>query len=1376
MNISTRKIARPAFLISEFGTMQIPLKSTGLIISLIYLAIAPASGQDISFETLSSRFDQQIRPILSRHCLGCHSTEKMEGDLDLEHFTNLTEVRKLPETWRHAREQVTAGEMPPKNRKRPTSGEIATLTGWISDYLRAEALANAGDPGPVLVRRLTNVEYDNTIRDLTGFDLKPTREFPSDGAAGEGFSNVGEALVMSPALLEKYMTAAREVASHLVLTPTGTKFSKAATPADWTNELLDEIRSFYKLRTDPEGHTRVNLQGLQWDTNAGGRIPIAAYLHATIQLRDSGNATEAAIEQLAAREKLSPKYLKTLWQSLNDKNPTPLLASIQTKWQKTDLNAIGPLALEIQNWQRALTKFGSVGHFKKWLGTNDPLVTTQILREALKPAADSDKLKLELGSIIISENAIDAGTIVWDNPRLEKPGQPPIPLNQLDDVQKNILAVRDELKQPEKYLAALDEIQNGGGKSDFNRLARDKGLRVELLQAWSVATGIGESPAPVSLNLMTEKQENIGGYQFVKGWGKPETPNVAANSSDQIVRIPGILKGHSIAVHPSPSLAVAIVWTSPVAGTFDIDTKVNDAHGDCGNGVTWSLELRRGRVRQVLAAGVADTSKPNVIAPQKDVRIEKGLVVALVIGPRDREHSCDLTEVNLNLTEKTSAKKAWSLAGDVSPGLHAGNPHADSHGNAGVWAFAVEPVAGTQMNEMAVIPRGSKLEQWLAETNRDSRQKIASEIQSLLNGSQKPAAASPDAQLLTRINSLQGPIFSAIDFSRIATSGKPNQLELKFGENKAIAIPAEIADGRTFVANVRPGPDFPASSGIQPRISQIGNFPSAYSFDQPLVIAGDQARTAWIKAFDSFRSLFPGALCYPQIVPVDEVVTLALFHREDDNLARLMLSENEIAYLNRLWDELWFVSQEPLKVEVGYKQFMEYVTQDGDVRIFEPLRQPIRDRAAKFRTELAAAEPLQYQSVLKIIDKAWRRPLQNQDRITLENLYKKLRKQAVPHAEALRLVLVRGLVAPAFLYRLEPGNEAAKSRPLDNWELASRLSYFLWSSLPDDQLRSHADAGRLGDAKVLSAEVSRMLADPKARALATEFAAQWLHMKDFNTLNEKSEKIFPEFADLKGDMYEEVVQFFTDFFRRNRPISEILTSDRTFLNENLARFYETAGVTGPAFVPVDGIKQNGRGGLLGFAALTARQAGASRTSPILRGNWLLETLLGEKLPKPPKNVPQLPESELDTNGLTMRQITEKHRADPACSKCHDRIDPFGMALEAFDPIGRLRKADLGGRPIDTSVTLPDGTKFSGLTGLRDYLVNRRQADFQRQFDRKLLGYALGRAVIVSDDPLLEELSRLASRPGTGIHNTIQQIVASPQFRNQRGISAEVTSN
>jgi hypothetical protein len=165
--------------------------------------------------------------------------------------------------------------------------------------------------------------------------------------------------------------------------------------------------------------------------------------------------------------------------------------------------------------------------------------------------------------------------------------------------------------------------------------------------------------------------------------------------------------------------------------------------------------------------------------------------------------------------------------------------------------------------------------------------------------------------------------------------------------------------------------------------------------------------------------------------------------------------------------------------------------------------------------------------------------------------------------------------------------------------------------------------------------------------------------------------------------------------------------------------------------------------------------------------------LGEKLPKPPKNVPQLPESELDTDGLTVRQITEKHRADPACAKCHDRIDPFGMALEAFDPIGRRRSADLGGRPVDTSVELKDGTKFKDIDGLRNYLLTSKKAEFIRQFHRKLLGYALGRSVRVSDDPLIDEMqAKISDKPLTGVQDSILSVILSPQFRNQRGLNAD----
>jgi hypothetical protein len=190
-----------------------------------------------------------------------------------------------------------------------------------------------------------------------------------------------------------------------------------------------------------------------------------------------------------------------------------------------------------------------------------------------------------------------------------------------------------------------------------------------------------------------------------------------------------------------------------------------------------------------------------------------------------------------------------------------------------------------------------------------------------------------------------------------------------------------------------------------------------------------------------------------------------------------------------------------------------------------------------------------------------------------------------------------------------------------------------------------------------------------------------------------------------------------------------------------------------------------------MAAILAKQSGASRTSPVLRGNWLLEMLLGEKLPKPPKNVPQLPESELDTGGLTVRQITEKHRSVESCAKCHNKIDPFGFALEKFDAIGRRRQADLAGRPIDTQVELKDGTRFADITGLREYLLERRREEFLHHFYRKLLGYSLGRAVQLSDHPLLGEIEALQRSKGYHIQDAISTIVQSPQFRLRRGLGS-----
>jgi len=413
-------------------------------------------------------------------------------------------------------------------------------------------------------------------------------------------------------------------------------------------------------------------------------------------------------------------------------------------------------------------------------------------------------------------------------------------------------------------------------------------------------------------------------------------------------------------------------------------------------------------------------------------------------------------------------------------------------------------------------------------------------------------------------------------------------------------------------------------------------------------------------------------------------------------------------------------------------------------------------------------------------------------------LYRKLRAEEIPHEEAIRLTLARVLVAPAFLYRAEKPGPGDQPGPVNDWELATRLSYFLWSSAPDAQLRAVAASGKLRKPDVLAAQTRRMLRDARVRRLATEFACAWLHIYDFDQLGEKSERHFPTFASLRGAMYEETIRFFTDLFQRNSSVLDILDADYTFLNEALAKHYgipnsiyrssrreealveirnnqslltsAATGLDAPAsngWYRVEGVKPFGRGGILGQATTLAKQSGASRTSPILRGDWVAEVLLGDKIPRPPKDVPRLPEDEA-TETLTVRELTAKHSTDPKCYGCHRRIDPYGYSLEAFDAIGRFRDRDLGGRPIETRAKTMDGAEFEGLEGLRDYLLTKRRDAFLKQFCRKLLGYSLGRSVLISDGPLIAQMRDQLKSHDYRISAAIETIVRSKQFREIRG--------
>ena len=236
-------------------------------------------------------------------------------------------------------------------------------------------------------------------------------------------------------------------------------------------------------------------------------------------------------------------------------------------------------------------------------------------------------------------------------------------------------------------------------------------------------------------------------------------------------------------------------------------------------------------------------------------------------------------------------------------------------------------------------------------------------------------------------------------------------------------------------------------------------------------------------------------------------------------------------------------------------------------------------------------------------------------------------------------------------------------------------------------------------------------------------------------------------------------------------MAAVLDADYAFLNDALAKHYGIPGVIGPEFRKVDGVRKYGRGGILGLASVQAKQSGASRTSPVLRGNWVVETLLGEKLPRPPANVPKLPEEEGGADKLTTRQQVEKHAKAPECAVCHVRIDPFGFALEKYDTIGRFRDKDLGGLAVDSKAKLKDGTDFEGIDGLRTYLLSKKKDVIVRLYCKKLLGYALGRSVTLSDTALVDEIVAEMTKHDGRVSAAVQAIVRSPQFLMVRGQGA-----
>ena len=394
---------------------------------------------------------------------------------------------------------------------------------------------------------------------------------------------------------------------------------------------------------------------------------------------------------------------------------------------------------------------------------------------------------------------------------------------------------------------------------------------------------------------------------------------------------------------------------------------------------------------------------------------------------------------------------------------------------------------------------------------------------------------------------------------------------------------------------------------------------------------------------------------------------------------------------------------------------------------------------------------------------AYRRPATDDDLVIPMRFFKQ--RFAVDGFEAgVETALSAVLVNPHFLLRAEkaPASHApGTAYRISDVELASRLSFFLWSSIPDEQLLTLAEAGQLRDADVLSSQVQRMLKDQRSQSLVSNFAAQWLYLRNLDSF-QPDRRLFPNFDDnLRIALRRETELLFESVVREDRSVLDLLSTDTTFLNERLARHYEIPHVSGSHFRPVALSKDSHRGGLLRHGSILAVTSYATRTSPTIRGNWILENILGTPAPPPPPNVPSL-KDEMASSAVTIRERLAEHRENPACASCHNLMDPVGFSLENFDAVGRWRMFDQE-QPVDSSGALPDGTKVDSLEELEAGILERPEM-FVSTLTGKLLTFALGRGVEFHDAPAIRRVVREAADNDYQFSSLVQAIVTSTPFQ------------
>ncbi len=987
---------------------------------------------------------QPVRPVIEKTCVECHGGKKTKGGIDLKALLEDPKVAENFELWEKVAEAVHGGDMPPEDEVQPTAEEKAGMLAWLSGSLDMAAKANAGDPGPVTVRRLTNAEYDNTVRALTGIDYGHGKQFLADGGGGEGFSNVGDVLFVSPQQLDKYLTAARKLTEHAAILPgRGIVFQETRVGMRGPVQLKDQAeQSLYVW------YQKMAEKDIPKD---GEDMREADYMTACWKLKHAALTGAGSLEDMAREMKLSPAFLANWWDMLNgDKPKSRFLDLTRLPWRElpgpdaADPKAVPPTVKEaisqIQDQRRSWTNLDKT---KGWVNTQ-------------RRQQDSDGLRgYETGAVI-------------------RKGQP---------------------------IRIVAGDTGDGGKGDVllvEKIAISRNGKYDNYFHW----------------LKRRLDGNAKELAALKAAAAPDTARVAALEK----------------FNAEGAKALELFGKHPLGKPMEPDAMIIQAPAV----VTLPFAEEEGLV---MVKGRLEMSAPDIDA----------------------------------------ATLQYTVTGGPPP-----DPRKIIPGAIVIWKRQT-PAARETMN----------------------------------------------------------------DFGRMKT-----------------VFPDEYARRLEGVArNYR---------------AEGGKGSGVYYFS--------------------------------------------------DAQLRAMLPKEEQDRMDRMLKDWRILSP---------KQPDAKLQKDWDEALLEHLR------------HFAA--------------RAWRRPLAEEEKAQLAAVYAEARGKEMDRESAGREVLMRILVAPDFIFRLEGAGEPGV-HPVNAWELAARLSYFLWSAPPDEMLRKAAADGSLLEREVLQAQARRMLASRNSQSLAEEFAGQWLKFHNFSGHKTVDAGKFPEFTpELRGDMHREAQEFFKYVVKEDRPVKEILLADYTFLNERLAKHYGIPGVAGEEFRKVP-VARYHRGGILGMGSVLTKTSFPQRTSPVLRGDWLLHAVLGMPTPPPPADVPPFPETS--DKPMTVRAKLEAHRADKACAVCHDKIDPLGFALENFDAIGRFREKDEGDLAIDNTGSLKDGTKLAGVSGLRDYLGGH-QKEFSELLARKLIGYSLGRTVLPSDKTLVTRIAEDLKGSDGRFSTAVLAIVDSPQFRNRR---------